>query len=174
MMRVSRSIVGRAEQEAVARVLEVGFLGTGPETQAFENELRAFLGGEAGVACVNTGTAALHLALQALGLGSGDEVLVPSLTFVASFQAIAATGATPVACDVRAETGLLDLDDAARRGTPPTRAVMPVHYASSCGDLDAVYALAKERRLRVVEDAAHAFGCAYGGRRSGGARGVRF
>ena len=86
--------------------------------------------------CVNTGTAAVHLAVQAIGAGTGDEVLVPTLTYVASFQAVAACGATPVACDVRETDGLLDLEDAARRLTARTRAVMPVHYASYVGDLD--------------------------------------
>jgi len=166
-MRLSRSIVGPEEQAAVRRILALGFLGTGPETQALERELAEYLGGGVEVACVNTGTAALHLALQACGLGADDEVLVPSLTFVASFQAIAATGATPVACDINPENGLLDLADAARRLTPRTRAVMPVHYASHCGDLDKILAFGKRHGLRVIEDAAHSFGCTYQGSKVG-------
>lgn len=166
MIRLSRSIVSHAEIAAAGAVLDRGFLGMGVEVQRFEEELSAYLGGQQ-VACVNTGTSALHLALQAIGVGVGDEVLVPTLTYVASFQAIAATGAKPVACDVRAIDGLLDLEDAEQRVTSKTRAIMPVHYASFVGDLDAVYAFAKKFKLRVIEDAAHAFGCTYGGRRIG-------
>ena len=90
-----------------------------------------------------------------------------SLTFVASFQAISAAGAVPVACEVYPETVTLDLEDAARRITPRTRAVMPVHYASNPGDLEAVYGFARRHGLRVIEDAAHAFGCTDQGRKIG-------
>lgn len=166
MMRLSRSVVGTAEAEAVTAVLGKGFLGMGEEVQCFEKELSAYLGAP-DVVCVNTGTAALQLALQAIGIGPGDEVVVPTLTYVASFQAISATGATPVACDVREADGLLDLAEAERRITPRTRAVMPVHYASFPGDLDAVYRFAHDHGLRVIEDAAHAFGCTYRGQRIG-------
>lgn len=153
--------------QAVQAVLAGGFLGTGPETEAFEQDLATFLGGGVSVVCVNTGTAALHLALQACGIGAEDEVLVPSLTYVASFQAVSATGATPVACDVRMVDGLLDLADAAARITPRTKAVMPVHYASNPGDLEALYAFGRQHGLRVIEDAAHAFGCEQQGRKIG-------
>jgi dTDP-4-amino-4,6-dideoxygalactose transaminase len=166
-MRLSKSVVGKEEQAAVTRVLEIGYLGTGQETQAFEKDLEAWFGGGVSVACVNTGTAALHLALQAIGVGAGDEVLTPSLTYLATFQAISASGATPVACDVHEKDGLLDLADAARRVTPRTRAVMPVHYASNPGQLDELFAFAGRHKLRVVEDAAHAFGCTHKGRKIG-------
>ncbi len=159
MIRLSKSFVGQAEIDAVTAVLGRGFLGMGEEVGRFEEELSTYLGGANQVVCVNTGTAALHLALQAIGIGPGDEVLVPSLTYVASFQAISATGAVPVACDVREQDGLLDLDDARRRVTTRTKAVMPVHYASFPGDIQGIYGFAKEFGLRVVEDAAHAFGC---------------
>jgi dTDP-4-amino-4,6-dideoxygalactose transaminase len=92
---------------------------------------------------------------------------VQSLTFVASFQAISAAGAIPVACEVYPETVTLDLEDAARRLTRRTRAVMPVHYASNPGDLEAIYGFARRHGLRVIEDAAHAFGCTYQGRKIG-------
>jgi dTDP-4-amino-4,6-dideoxygalactose transaminase len=165
---LSRSIVGRDEVDAIARViLEDGYLGMGGEVQAFERELAEYLGVEPEhVTCVNSGTAAVHLALAAV-LRGGDEVLVQSLTFVATFQAITAAGGVPIACEARPEDLTLDLDDARRRLTPRTRAVVPVHYASNPGDLDRIYAFAREHRLRVVEDAAHAFGCKYRGRRVG-------
>jgi dTDP-4-amino-4,6-dideoxygalactose transaminase len=167
MLRVSKSVIGESEQAAVLSVLANEFLGTGPETQAFEQELAAFIGGDSQVVCVNTGTAALQLALQACGIGPGDEVLVPTLTYVASFQAVSATGARPIACDVREEDGLLDLADAERRLTDRTRAVMPVHYASNPGDLNSVQAFAAAHQLRMIEDAAHAFGSTYRGRKIG-------
>jgi dTDP-4-amino-4,6-dideoxygalactose transaminase len=139
MIHISKSVVGAAELEAMSRVMrEDGYLGMGREVQAFEEELREYLGGgDRTVICVNSGTAALHLAVQAV-TNPGDEVLVQSLTFIASFQAISAAGAVPVACEVHPETVSLDLEDAARRITPRTRAVMPVHYASNPCDLEAI------------------------------------
>lgn len=169
-MRLSRSIVGEAEAEAVRRVIcEDGYLGIGKEVQQFEADVAAYLGVPASwVISANTGTAALHLAVEAvLGHGSGAEVLVPSLTFVASFQAISGAGAVPVACDARLDTATIDLADAERRLTPRTKAIMPVHYASNPVDLDGVYAFAEKHGLRVIEDAAHAFGCLYKGRKIG-------
>jgi len=140
-------------------VLDKGFLGMGAEVQRFENALEAFFGRPA--VCVNTGTAALHLALQGCGVGPGDEVLIPSLTYVASFQAVSATGAKPIACDISPTTLTLDWRDAARRLSPRTKAVMPVHYSGGVGDLAGTYAFAKQHGLRVIEDAAHAFGSTY-------------
>ena len=167
LVRLSRSSVNEADVEAVSAALRRAFLGMGAEVDAFEKELAHYIGGDRHVMCVNTGTTALHLALQACGVGFGDEVLVPSLTFVASFQAISATGATPVACDVLRETGCLDPEDAARRITSRTKAIMPVHYASGPAPLAKIYALARQKNLRVIEDAAHAFGCQFNGTRVG-------
>jgi len=168
IMRVSRSIVGPLEAEAVNKViLEDGYLGMGAEVQRFEQELSTFLGVPAGaLACVNSGTAALHLAVEA-ALNPGDEILVQSLTFVATYQAITAAGVVPVPCEVLPETITIDLKDAEHRLTQRTKAIMPVHYASQTGDLDAVYAFAARHGLRVIEDAAHAFGCTYQGRKVG-------
>jgi len=165
-LRLSKAYLGNAELQAVQRPLENAFLGMGSEVMAFEQELTSYLGRP--VACVVNGTAALQLALEACGIGRGDEVLVPSLTYVACFQAIGATGATPVACDIREETCTLDADDAARRVTARTRAVMPVHYAGAVGTLAQIYSFAQARGLRVIEDAAHAFGTLHNGRPVGG------
>lgn len=172
-MRLSRSIVGEAEARAVSRVLlEDGYLGMGNEVRLFEEEVAQYLGVKADqVITVNTGTAALHLAVDAAAAQSRvpgkPEVLVPSLTFVASFQAITAAGCVPVACDVLAETGTLDLADAEKRLGPNTIAVMFVDYASNPWHLDEVYDFARRKGLRVVEDAAHAFGCKHHGRKIG-------
>ncbi|MDR3319635.1 MAG: DegT/DnrJ/EryC1/StrS family aminotransferase [Desulfovibrio sp.] len=168
-LRLSRSIVGEAEACAVSRVLlEDGYLGMGNEVRLFEEELAVYLGVSSGqIITVNTGTAALHLAVEAVAPHGGGEVLVPSLTFVASFQAIIAAGCTPVACDCLPETGTLDLVDAEKRLSAKTFAVMPVDYASNPWHLDEVYDFARRKGLRVVEDAAHAFGCTHHGRKIG-------
>lgn len=166
-VRLSRSVVGEEEKMALARVIDAGFLGMGTEVKLFEEELQEFIGGDKEVICVNTGTAALHLATECLGIGPGDEVLVPTITYVASFQAITAAGAKPVACDVTSDRVFIDLKDAERRLTSRTKAIMPVHYASDSQDMDAVYAFANSHGLRVIEDAAHGFGCKRNGRMVG-------
>jgi len=142
-------------------VLDREFLGMGTEVQKFEQILTSFFGRPA--ICVVNGTAALHVAVQACGFGPGDEVLVPSLTFLASFQAISATGAIPVACDIEEDTCVLDWRDAEHRLTSRTKAIMPVHYTGGVGDLDAIYTFANQHDLRVIEDAAHAFGTTHRG-----------
>lgn len=164
-IRLSKSCIGETEKLAVMRVLDRGFFGMGQEVNAFEQALSTFFGRS--TVCVVNGTAALHLALQAAGVGQGDEVLVQSLTYVASFQAITATGAKPVACDVLASTACIDLSDAARKITPKTKAIMPVHYAGGVGHLDDLYDFAANHGLRVIEDAAHAFGTNYKGQKVG-------
>ncbi|HLF78358.1 MAG TPA: DegT/DnrJ/EryC1/StrS family aminotransferase [Dehalococcoidia bacterium] len=167
-VRLCKSVVGEREADAARRVIvENGFFGMGGEVAAFERELSSFLETEREVVCTSTGTAALHLALQACGIGAGDEVLAPTVTFIATFQAISATGATVVPCDVREQDCWLDLSDAERRITPHTKAILPVHYAGGPGDLTALYELAKRYKLRVIEDATHAFGSRYEGKRVG-------
>ena len=165
LIRLSKSSIGLEEKEAVTNVLNKEYLGMGDEVQKFEQLLSEYF--NRSVVCVNTGTAALHLAIQCLGIGHGDEVLVPSLTYVASFQAISATGATPVACDIDLETLVVDPDDARKRLTEKTRAIMPVHYGGDVGNLDKIYEFANSKKLRVIEDAAHAFGSTYGGKKVG-------
>ncbi len=154
----SRPHLTAAELDAVGRVMASGYLGMGPETRAFEIELADYLGGNRQVVCVNTGTSALHLAVAALELEAGDEVLVPTFTFVATFQAIVAAGGRPRLCDVHPNSGIIDLAHARERLRPGVKAIMPVHYAGYSGDLDSVHAFAVEHGLRVIEDAAHAFG----------------
>ena len=166
-VRLSKSSVGDEEKSALARVIDATYLGMGDEVRLFENEIGAYIGGGRHVVCVATGTAALHLAVSCLDIGPGDEVLVPSMTFVGCFQAVSAAGATPVACDVREHDVFLDVKDAETRLTRRTRAIMPVHYASGATGLDDVYAFARAHRLRVIEDAAHAFGGNRNGRRIG-------
>jgi dTDP-4-amino-4,6-dideoxygalactose transaminase len=165
LIRLSKSCINEAEKRAVIGVLDREFLGMGAEVQLFEQALTDFFGRPA--VCVVNGTAALHLAIQACNIGLGDEVLVPSITYVSSFQAISATGAKPVACDIDQESLILDLKDAEKRLTSNTKAIMPVHYSGGVGRLEEVYFFAKYHGLRVIEDAAHAFGTIYNGQRIG-------
>ena len=165
IIRLSKSCISQSEKEAVMTVLDAEFLGMGQDVEEFEKSLSTFFGRNA--VCVSTGTAALQLALQAIGVGVGDEVLVQSLTYVASFQAISATGAKPVACDIDPDRFCIDLLDAEKRITPNTKAIMPVHYCGGVGVLSEVYSFAKNHGLRVIEDAAHAFGSEYKGQKVG-------
>jgi perosamine synthetase len=163
---VQRPFLGPEELQAVERVFASRWLGLGAFTEAFERELQTFLG-VPHVVAVGSGTAALHIALDILDLKPGDEVLVPTLTFVATPQAVVMAGATPVFCDVDARTFNLDVHDAAARITPRTKAIIPVHYGGTACDMDAVHRLAAQAHLTVIEDAAHAFGSTYQGRKIG-------
>lgn len=162
----ARPFLHGPELAAVGRILATGQYGHGPETEAFERELAAYLDVE-DVVAVATGTAALHLALLTAGVGAGDEVIVPSLTFCASVQAILATGARPRFADVDPTTLCVTADHIDAALTPATRAVMPVLYGGRAVDLTAIRARLDERDIAVVEDAAHAFGSEQGGRRVG-------
>jgi perosamine synthetase len=133
----------------------------------FEREFARFCEVRYAVATSN-GTTALHLALATLGIGPGDEVLVPDLTFVATANVVRYTGATPVLVDAHPVTWTLDPDDARRKLTPRTRAIIPVHVYGHPADLDPLLALARAHGLQVVEDAAEAHGARYKGRRVGG------
>lgn len=158
IVRLSCSDVGIDELNVISSVIDNGYLGMGSYVEQFELALKDYLGTNSHVICVNSGTAALHLSLQSLDISHGDEVLVPSITYLASFQAITACGAIPVACDVSPLTLFIDPDDARNRITRSTKAIMPVHYASSNLGIDPIYSLASEFGLHVVEDAAHSFG----------------
>ncbi len=165
IIRLSKSCIGQEEKNAVLKVLDRELLGMGEEVYLFENALSEYFGRPA--ICVVNGTAALHLALLACNIGPGDEVLVPSLTYIASFQAISATGAKPIPCDVDPITLTLDIKDAENRLTSNTKAVMPVHYSGGVGNLKGMYSFARQYGLRVIEDAAHAFGTTYEGSKVG-------
>lgn len=163
MIKVSRGCLGEEELAEVKEAFAYGYFGLAAKVTEFEAALSRILQAEHVVA-TNNGTCALHLALDALGVGPGSEVILPSLTFVACFQAVSLTGATPVACDVHDDNLLMDVADVERRLTPRTRVLMPVHYASNPCDMDAIHALARRHKLRVVEDAAHALGSTYKGK----------
>ena len=166
MIPISRPVTGPEEIEAMQKVFDSAWLGMGSIVFEFEESLKSYLGVKHVVA-VNSGTSALHIALAGFGIGPGDEVIVPSITFAACVQAILALGATPVFAESHEDTLLIDLDDMERCLTPKTRAVMPVHYCGSPCDLDRLNALANARGFFVIEDAAHAFGSQYKGKMVG-------
>ena len=167
-MRLSKSILSIDEVSAVTKILlEDGYLGMGEEVKNFEAEIALYLDVHPkNVVCVNTGTSALHLAVEAL-VEPGDEVLVPSLTFLSSFQAISGARAIPISCDIYEDSLTIDLEDAENKITPKTKAIMAVHYASNPANIEKLYSFAKKNNLRVIEDAAHAFGCMYKNKKIG-------
>lgn len=150
----------------VAQVLRSGWWASGPKVLEFEAALSRYCEGRP-VRALNHATAALEIALRACGIGPGDEVITPALSFVATANVIVRVGAKPVFVDVDLDTRNIDLDQAAAAVTPRTRAIMPVHFAGLPVDMDRLYALAGQHKLRVIEDAAHAIGAAWHGRRIG-------
>ena len=150
----------------VAEVLRSGWLASGPKVTAFEAALSRYFGGRP-VRTQTSATASLEHALLACGIGAGDEVIVPAMSFVASANVVVRAGARPVFVDVELDTRSIDLDQAEAAISTRTRAIMPVHLAGLPVDLDRVYALAERHGLRVIEDAAQALGSSYRGRRIG-------
>lgn len=156
-IRLSRSDLGQSEKTAVCEVLNDGYLGMGPIVSEFEISLGKYFARP--VICVSSGTAALHLALQAIGVGPGDEVIVPDITYVATLQAVSATGAKPVICDIETKSISLSIDTVLRKLTARTKAIILVHYAGvPAVDYDLLLKLANEKGITLIEDAAHAFG----------------
>lgn len=156
-----RPSIGEEEIQEVVDTLRSGWLTTGPRTHQFEADFQAYTGARYAVA-VNSCTAALHVALAALGLGPGDEVITTPLTFCSTVNTILHVGATPVLADVGPD-GNIDPESISLRITARTRAILPVHYAGQPCDLGAIHTLSASHGLRVVEDAAHAAGTLYGG-----------
>jgi len=168
MIQVFRPWFDEREEEAVLDVLRSGWIGLGPKTAEFEQKFAEYVGAGYAVA-MNSGTAALHLALLALGIGPGDEVLVPTITFVSTAHVVEYCGAKPVFVDVFPDTLCMDYTDAQQRVTDRTKAMLPVHYAGHSCDLLMLLMLkgVLDKRVLVVEDAAHACGTEYYGKRIG-------
>jgi len=153
--------IGREEIDEVTRTLESGWITTGPRTAQFEREFGEYVGAPHALA-VNSATAGLHLSLAALGIGPGDEVITTPLTFCSTVNTILQVGATPILADIR-DDGNIDPAAVARKVTDRTRAILPVHMAGLPCDMDAIWQLAREKSLYVIEDAAHAVGTHYEG-----------
>jgi dTDP-4-amino-4,6-dideoxygalactose transaminase len=158
--------LGEDEIAEVVATLRSGWIGTGPRVQRFERDFADYVDSPHAVA-VSSCTAALHLALLALGVGPGDEVIVPAMTFAATANVVVHTGARPVFADVDRTSLCLDVQDAARRVTSRTRVIIPVHFAGRPCDMDSILALSREHGLAVVEDCAHAIETLYDGRHAG-------
>jgi perosamine synthetase len=166
LIRLGRPDVGADEIAAVVAVLRSGNLVQGEQVAAFEASLAGYVGVRHAVA-TSSGTAALHLTLLALGIGPGDEVVVPDFTHPATANVVERIGARAVLVDIDLATYNVDVEDMRRAITPRTRAVMPVHLFGFPAAMDAVQAMAQEHGLPIVEDAACALGASYRGRRCG-------
>jgi dTDP-4-amino-4,6-dideoxygalactose transaminase len=151
-----RPVIGQAEIDAVNAVLRSGWLTTGAKAREFEKNFAEFIGGDVQAIAVNSATAGLHLAAEACGIGPGDEVLVPTLTFTATASVIRYLGAEAVLVDVEESTRTIDIEYAERCVTPRTKAIMPVHFGGYPCDMAKVLDFARRHSLKVIEDAAHA------------------
>lgn len=156
--------IGDEEIAAVVEALRSGWITTGPRTREFEERFGAFLGGSVQCVAVNSATAGLHLGLEALGVGPGDQVIVPTHTFTATAEVVRYLGADPQFVDIDMSTYCMDVAEVEAAVSASTRAIIPVHYAGLPCDMARLGALAKRSRLRVMEDAAHAFPARCGGR----------
>ncbi|HLV94621.1 MAG TPA: DegT/DnrJ/EryC1/StrS aminotransferase family protein [Candidatus Acidoferrales bacterium] len=161
-----RAAVGEEEIAAISEVIRSGWLTMGPKTIEFEERFASYVGARHAIA-VSSGTAALHLALDAAGIGAAHEVLIPATTFTATGEVVKYLGARPVLVDIDPDTMNLDVLDAAGKVTPRTRAIVPVHLGGLPCDMDEVHSLARTHHLHVVEDAAHALPSEYHGVRVG-------
>ena len=166
MLPVSRPSIGQEELSEVEKVFSTGWLGLGSAVFKFENRLKEYLGAKH-VLAVNTGTTALHIALDAFGVKEGDEVIVPSLTFCASIQVITELKAIPVFCEITPENLNMDISDVRKKITKKTTAIMPVHYCGQACDMGALMEIGETYGIAIIEDAAHAFGSTYKGKRIG-------
>lgn len=167
MIKVSRGCCGDEELAEVKEAFEYGYFGLAYKTNELEKKMAEYLGTDRFVITTSTGTNALHLALDTIGVKPGDEVIMPSMTFVATAQAVQMCGGTPVFCEIHPDTFLMDVDDVKKKITSATKAIIPVHYAGRPCDMDALMKIKEETGIRIVEDAAHAFGTSYKGKKIG-------
>ncbi|HXK55434.1 MAG: DegT/DnrJ/EryC1/StrS aminotransferase family protein [Gammaproteobacteria bacterium] len=166
----SRPEIGEEEIAEVVATLRGGWITTGPRAVAFEQAFAEYIGGGSEAIAVNSATAGLHLALEGLGIGPGDEVITTTNTFTATAEVVRYLGADPVIVDIRPDT--LNIDPACIEAalTPRTRAVIPVHFGGLACDMDAIFSIAGKHGLKIVEDAAHALPSSYAGVRIGALR----
>ena len=155
--------ITQAEIDEVVDTLRSGWIAKGPRTLKFEKEFAEYLGAKHAIA-VNSCTAALHVSLLTQNIGPGDEVITTPMTFASTASTILHCGAKPVFADIDYRTGCIDPEEIAKKITPHTKAIVPVHYSGQVCDLDRIYELADEHNLYVSEDAAHALWSRYKGR----------
>jgi dTDP-4-amino-4,6-dideoxygalactose transaminase len=158
--------IGSEEIDEVLDTIRSGWLGTGPKTHRFEKEFAGYIGADYCIA-LSSCTAALHLSMLVAGIGKGDEVIVPAMTFCATANAVIHAGATPIFADVELKGMTLDPLDVVRKITPRTRALLPVHFHGRPAAMEALRALASKHRLYIIDDAAHAVEARYKGRSMG-------
>ena len=163
----NRPHIGEDEITEVVETMRSGWLTTGPRVERFETALAEYLGGGVEVVCVNSGTAALHLAVLTAGLGPGDEVITTPMTWPATASMIMLAGARPVFVDIDRHTLNMRAELAEKAITPRTKAILPVHFAGLCCDMDALEQIASQHGLSIIEDAAHALGATCGRGRAG-------
>jgi dTDP-4-amino-4,6-dideoxygalactose transaminase len=166
MLPFTRPTIDEETIQSVAEVLRSGWLATGPKVAALEAALSSYLGGRP-VRTQTSATSGMEMALRACGIGAGDEVITPAMSFVATANVIVRVGARPVFVDVGLDSRNIDFGQVEAAITPRTRAIMPVHFAGLPVDMDRLYEIAARHELRVIEDAAHAIGSAWRGRRIG-------
>src|SRR5919106_6570925 len=154
---ITKPLFGEEEEQAVIQVIRSGWVVQGPKVAEFERLVATYVGAGQAVA-TSSCTTALHLALLLCGIGPDDEVIVPSLTFIATANAVYYTGATPVFVDIDPHTYNLDPDTLEAAMTPRTKAIMPVHQIGLAADMDHINAVAQRRGLAVIEDAAPGLG----------------
>lgn len=162
----SRPALNEDDVTAIREVLQSGWITTGPKNQALEAEFCQLTGARHAIA-VSSATGGMHVTLMALGIGPGDEVITPSLTWVSTANMISLLGAEPVMVDVDPQTLMVTPQAIEAAITPRTKAIIPVHFAGAPVDLDAIHAIARQHNIPVIEDAAHAAGCYYKGRHVG-------
>lgn len=162
----SRPAMGQEELAAVSEVLQSGWITTGPKNQALEQAFCELTGNKNAIA-VSSATGGMHVALMALGIQAGDEVITPSLTWVSTLNMIVLLGAEPVMIDVDRDTLMVTPESIEAAITPRTRAIIPVHYAGVPADIDAIRAIGERHGIPVIEDAAHAAGTHYKGKHVG-------
>ncbi len=167
VLPVFRPAMDQEEINAVAKVIKSGWIGLGPVTEEFEKKFAKYVDSKFAIG-LSSATAALHLSLLALGVGRGDEVLVPSLTFVSTSHAALYVGAKPVFVDIEEETLCMNPKDLEKKITNKSKAIIPVHFGGHPADMDAIHSLARKYNLFVVEDASHAAGSRYKQKMIGG------
>lgn len=166
LIPVFRPNYDKEEIAAVNTVIRSGWIGLGPKTEEFEKRFAAYTNAPYAIA-VNSATAALHLSLLTANIGKGDEVIVPSLTFVSTAHVVKYVGAIPVFSDITPDTLCISPDDIEKKITKRTRAIIPVHYGGHPCDMDRLQKIAKAHNLVIIEDAAHACGSSYHGKKIG-------